>query len=62
MGAAPETLQNAEPTQEQTRDTERQWLLDAETGELKPDEKSDHDPHDPHDRPRPVRAARWIFD
>ncbi|WP_181446849.1 hypothetical protein [Streptomyces sp. NTH33] len=59
MGAAPETPQKAELTEEQAHDSERQWFLDAETGELKPEE----DPQrDQQARPRPVRVARWTFD
>jgi hypothetical protein len=61
VGAAPETqsLQQAELTEEQAREKERQWFLDAETGEIKPDE---HAGDDPRTRPRSVRAARWTFD
>ncbi|MGX4693594.1 hypothetical protein [Streptomyces sp. JNUCC 63] len=59
MGAAPETPQKAELTEEQTRDTERQWFLDADTGELKPEEYSHRDRQA---GPRPVRVARWTFD
>ncbi|MER6984319.1 hypothetical protein [Streptomyces carpinensis] len=59
MGTAPETLQKAELTEEQTHDSKRQWFLDSDTGELKPEEYSDHERQD---RPRPVRVARWTFD
>jgi hypothetical protein len=59
VGAAPETLHKAELTGEQTRDSERQWFLDADTGELKPEEYSDRDREA---RPDPVRVARWTFD
>ncbi len=60
MGSAPETLHRAELTEEQTRDTEREWFLDADTGELKP-EGEQTDP-DREDRPGPVRVAHWTFD
>jgi hypothetical protein len=59
VGAAPNSLQQAELTEEQAREKEREWFLDAETGELKPDERPGDDPRS---RPRPVRAALWTFD
>ncbi|MFI1291975.1 hypothetical protein ACH4VM_26515 [Streptomyces sp. NPDC020792] len=59
MGTAPETLQKAELTEEQARASERQWFLDADTGELKPEESSDRDERT---GPGPVRVARWTFD
>jgi hypothetical protein len=59
VGAAPEILQKAELTEEQTRDTERQWFLDADTGELKPEENAERDQQA---WPRPIRVARWTFD
>ncbi|MBY8880248.1 hypothetical protein [Actinacidiphila acidipaludis] len=59
MGAAPQTVQRAELSQEETRDVERPWYLDADTGELKPD---GHDDPDQEDQPASVRVARWIFD
>ncbi|MFF4862902.1 hypothetical protein ACWCRF_23345 [Streptomyces sp. NPDC002405] len=60
MGTAPETLQKAELTEEQERASERQWFLDADTGELKPEENSDR--RDEQTGPGPVRVARWTFD
>ncbi|WP_030827560.1 hypothetical protein [Streptomyces hygroscopicus] len=59
MGAAPQTPQKAEVTAEQTRDAEREWFLDTDTGELKPEE---HSGHDQEAGPGPVRVARWTFD
>ncbi|WP_042366113.1 hypothetical protein [Streptacidiphilus neutrinimicus] len=59
MGAAPEILRDAELTPQETRESEQEWFLDAETGELKPEEQPDGDPRD---RPKPVRVARWTFD
>jgi hypothetical protein len=59
VGAAPETMQRAELTEEQTRDAERQWFLDADSGELKPEEDSDRDRRD---RPSRIRVPRWTFD
>ncbi|MGW3509383.1 hypothetical protein [Streptomyces sp. NPDC000994] len=59
MGTAPETLQKAELTEEQKRASERQWFLDADTGELKPEEGSDRDEQTGSG---PVRVARWTFD
>ncbi|MEU3345990.1 hypothetical protein ABZ723_13500 [Streptomyces sp. NPDC006700] len=59
MGAAPETLRKAELTEEQRRASEREWFLDADTGELKPEEDSDRDEQT---GPGPVRVARWTFD
>ncbi|MEV5083781.1 hypothetical protein AB0K74_34965 [Streptomyces sp. NPDC056159] len=59
MGAEPEILQKAERTEERARDAERQWFLDADTGELKPEENSGRDEQT---GPGPVRAARWTFD
>lgn len=58
MGAAPGNVQEAELTQEQAHDAEREWFLDGESGELKP-EGSDHQEQG---RPGPVRVARWTFD
>jgi hypothetical protein len=59
MGAAPEILQQAELTPQETLENEQEWFLDAETGELKPEEQTDGDPRN---RPQPVRVARWTFD
>ncbi|MEY9877549.1 hypothetical protein ABH931_007073 [Streptacidiphilus sp. MAP12-33] len=59
MGAAPETLQEAELTPQEARDTGQEWFLDTETGQLKPEWSSDAETED---LPRPVRVARWIFD
>ncbi|WP_445525765.1 hypothetical protein [Streptomyces cyslabdanicus] len=59
MGAAPETLQKAELTEEQQRASEREWFLDADTGELKPEKNADRDEQA---GPGPVRVARWTFD
>jgi hypothetical protein len=58
MGAAPERVQEAELTQEQAHDAEREWFLDSETGELKPESSDRRE----QDRPGPVRVARWTFD
>ncbi|MGW3354407.1 hypothetical protein ACWDFL_03145 [Streptomyces bungoensis] len=58
MGAAPEIVQDAELTQEQTREAEREWFLDGDTGELKPEDAD----RDAENRPGPVRVARWTFD
>lgn len=71
MGAAPKTVQKAELTPEEARDSERRWYLDAVSGELKPDAPSDgrsagqpegQPDGDPRDQPKAVRVARWIFD
>lgn len=59
MGAAPETVQKAELTPEEARESERQWFLDARTGELKPDGHSDQDPESGS---KAVRVARWLLD
>ena len=59
MGAAPQTVQKAELSPEEAHDAERQWFLDGDTGELKPD---GHDDLEPEDQSRSVRVARWIFD
>jgi len=59
MGTAPKILEELRLTPEQLRDTDRQWFLDATTGELKPEA----DPsEDARARPRPIRVARRIFD
>lgn len=41
MGAAPQTVQRAELSPEEARETGRRWFLDGDTGELKPDGLSD---------------------
>lgn len=60
MGAAPQTLQRAELTPEEARDSGQQWFLDTDTGELKPDGLSGDD--DPSSRSKAVRVARRLFD
>jgi hypothetical protein len=62
MGAAPEILQTADVTPEEARESERQWFLDTDTGELKPDGDAGGVDDDPGSLPKPVRVARWIFD
>ncbi|GHE59281.1 hypothetical protein ACWDSD_28680 [Streptomyces spiralis] len=62
VGTAPETLQHAEPTREEARDSERSWFLDTDTGELKPDEPDQRSGRDPQSGPRAVRVSRWTFD
>ncbi|SEL51322.1 hypothetical protein [Streptacidiphilus jiangxiensis] len=59
MGAAPEILQEAELTPQEARESDQEWFLDAESGELRPEENPDGEPED---LPRPIRVARWIFD
>ncbi|MFI6360067.1 hypothetical protein ACIBJF_47715 [Streptomyces sp. NPDC050743] len=59
MGAAPAILPETRLTPQQARENERQWFLDAFTGELKPEESSGEDPQE---RPKPVLVARWTFD
>ncbi|MFF9410863.1 hypothetical protein ACF1B0_35930 [Streptomyces anandii] len=58
MGTAPQTMQKADLTEEQVRDAEREWFLDGDTGELKPE----HTERRPQDRPGAIRVARWTFD
>lgn len=65
MGAAPETVQKAELTPEEAQESERQWFLDARTGELKPDGgHSDQGPgsQGPESGSKAVRVARWLLD
>lgn len=59
MGAAPEILQEAELTPQEERESEQEWFLDAETGNLRPEAPADGDPRD---LPLTVRVARWTFD
>lgn len=59
MGAAPETVQEAELTPQEARAGEQEWFLDADAGELRPEGAAEGDPRD---QPTRVRVARWLFD
>lgn len=72
MGAAPRTVQTAELTPDEARDSEREWFLDTGSGELKPEGSAGPQERegpeggrideDSRDLPKAVRVARWIFD
>ena len=59
MGKAPQILEGLGQASERLREKERQWVLDAGVGELKPEIDPDEEPQV---RPQPVRVARKTFD
>jgi hypothetical protein len=70
MGDAPKIIEELRQTREQMRENERQWSLDTDTGELKPEADpielaiptAGHPYVAPRPRPQPVQAARVTYD
>ncbi len=59
MGEAPKIIEGIRRSRAQVQEDERQWHLDADTGELKPEAVPDEVPEV---RPQPIRVARQTFD